>query len=195
MKKIICHILLLALVALSCSDPFSGRGSEPPSESQGTYLTPVDPEIVLFNLENSYNERIIANFVQCLDTNFVFHFDHLLFGEFADSGWTYNSEVSLTEKMFANYRKNADTRSLWLSMRIVPGLDRVEDTIAVLHREYQLNIITDIDKAIPDTIRYVGTATFELVEMGFNLWSIREWRDYHQTSTDTSWADFKNGFR
>lgn len=194
MKKIICHILLLALVAVSCSDPFSGRGSEPPSESQGTYFPPVDPEIVLFNLEYSYNEKIIANFVQCLDTGFVFHFDHLLFGEFADSGWAYNSEVSLTEKIFANYRKNADTRSLWLSMRVVPG-DQREDKFAVLYREYQLNIITDIDKAIPDTIRYVGTAKFELVEMGFNLWSIREWSDFHQPPTDTSWADFKNGFR
>jgi len=194
MKKATCYILIVTLAVLSCSNPFSGRDSEPPSESQGTYLTPVDPQIVLFNLENSYNERIIANFVQCLDTSFVFHFDHLLFGEFADSGWTYNSEISLTDKMFANYRKNADTRSLWLSMRVVPGLDRVEDTIAVLHREYQLSTITGLDKVIQDTIRYVGTAIFEL-EMGFNLWSIREWRDFHQTSTDTSWADFKNGFR
>jgi hypothetical protein len=195
MKKATCYILVVTLAAVSCSNPFSGRDSEPPSESEGTYLTPVDPEIVLFNLENSYNEKIIANFVQCLDTNFVFRFDHLLFGGFADSGWNYNSEISLTEKMFANYRKDANTRSLWLSMRIVPGLDRHEDTIAVLHREYQLSTITGLDKMIPDTIRYVGTATFELVEMGFNLWSIREWRDFHQTSTDTSWADFKNGFR
>jgi hypothetical protein len=80
-------------------------------------------------------------------------------------------------------------------MTIVPGLDRIEDTIAVLHREYQLSTITGLDKITPDTIRYVGTAAFELVEMGFDLWSIREWRDYHQTTTDTSWADFKNGFR
>jgi len=195
MKKTACYILIFAMAALSCSDPFSGRDSEPPSETEGTYLSPVDPQIVLFNLENSYNEKIITNFVQCLDTHFVFRYDHLLFGEYDDSGWTYNTEVSLTEKIFANYRKQADSRSLWLSLRTVPGLDHVEDTMALLHREYQLYTVAGLDKGMPDTIVYAGTAIFEIVEKSFNLWAIHEWRDFHQSSTDTSWADFKNGFR
>jgi hypothetical protein len=77
----------------------------------------------------------------------------------------------------------------------MPRLDQIEDTIAILHREYELRAIAGLGTDDPDTTTYVGTVTFELAQMGFNLWAIREWRDFHRTSTDTSWADFKNGYR
>ena len=56
-------LITLVLLILSCSNPFSGRDSEAPSEAEGTFITPVEPEIVLLNLEASYNEKIISNFI------------------------------------------------------------------------------------------------------------------------------------
>lgn len=193
--KVARYITLITCLVLSCTNPFSGRDSEIPSEPEGTYLTPVTPQMVLVNLENSYNEKIIANFMRCFDTLFIFRYDYLLFGKHADSGWAYEAEVSLTENIFTKYRKEIDFSTLSLTLRMTGDPDQEYDTTAVLKRDYRLISVTVRDGAAPDTTTYVGTGVFSLVDTGFNLWAIREWEDLHQSSSDTSWADFKNGFR
>jgi hypothetical protein len=195
MKKIIHLMSIWVLLTLSCTNPFSGRDSEAPLEPEGTYETPIDPGTVLINLENSYNEKIITNFEKCLDEGFFFHCDHLAFGDEADSGWAYSIERSLTEKMFTQYRKDADSRTLSLALTTSPGGDQLGDTTAVFYREYSLIEIANIDKGAPDTTSYVGTAVFYLVETGFNLWAVRTWTDLRQSDQDATWAQFKNGFR
>ncbi len=195
MRKIVCHILPVALVILSCSNPFSGRDSENPVEGEGTYLTPIEPQRVLINLENAYNEKIITNFEKCLDQLFFFYCDHLIYSNEEDSGWAYTVERSLTEKIFTQYRRNSGSMSLSLTMKELPDLDKVVDTVAWLHREYRLVAETGLDSGSADSVSYEGTAIFELIQTGFNLWTIRSWTDLRESAADESWADFKNGFR
>ena len=82
-----------------------------------------------------------------------------------------------------------------LTMRVLPGLDQLGDTTALLYREYGLVATVGLDAAAADTVSYKGTAMFRLVQTGFNLWAIREWTDLRETAGVESWADFKNGFR
>lgn len=196
MKKTIYGILILTICLQSCTDPFSGRESEPPSENEGTFLTPSDPYTVLFNLERAYNEKIITNFEQCLDTSLFFLHDYLLYVADSDSGWSFAIERSATQNIFSYYRESSASRRISLYLRSMSISDQVEEASAVLWREYQLTTVEGLDSAGPDTMVYVGSARFELVDMGFNLWAISRWSDFHETDSDTeSWADFKNGFR
>ena len=75
MGKFLASLFLIAVMAVSCADPFSSRTSEPPVAEQGTYVQPVTPQIALFNLENAYKEQIISNFLLCLDSGFFFKYD------------------------------------------------------------------------------------------------------------------------
>lgn len=189
-------VLMLVIIGLSCTSPFSGRDSEFPSESQGTFITPVEPEIVLLNLEASYNEKIISNFLQCLDTSFFFTFDFLQFADIPDSGWGYDIERVITDNMFNFYRAGSDSVSLSLTLRPIQSLPgRKEDTLAILYREYELETVSSLDKATPDTVTYNGTAEFEITQTSGNLWMLRRWLDQHASPQDTAWSDFKNGFR
>lgn len=195
MHRFASYAILTACLAASCTNPFSGRDSEVPSGPEGTYFAPIAPQVVLLNLENSYNEKIITNFMLCFDTLFIFSYDYLLFGKASDSGWSYETEISLTDNIFTKYRQDADFATLTLALEMTGNPDLEYDTTATLKRAYRLTSVSTYGDSTPDTTEYVGTATFELVETGFNLWAIREWRDFHQSSSDTSWADFKNGFR
>ena len=195
MQKTISYALLFMILTISCTNPFSARESEPPSENEGTYITPVEPQLVLVNLEASYNEKIITNYMQCLDTLFAYRYDFLQF-QGPDSGWGYNSEISLTDKIFAAFRSSSESISLSLSLAPIESLpDLEDDTTATIHREYELISISDIDIAMPDTTFYRGTASFELIETGVNLWRLRRWTDNHASPNDTAWSDFKNGYR
>ncbi|NIP42534.1 MAG: hypothetical protein GWO41_09400, partial [candidate division Zixibacteria bacterium] len=99
---------VVILLFLACASPFDSRDSEPPITDRGTFIQPVSPQIVLFNLENSYKELIITNFMQSLDSNFLFIFDFVTgIPPEGDSGWTYSEELRLTELIFNNFQ--ADT--------------------------------------------------------------------------------------
>jgi len=190
-------LIILILFGLTCTNPFSGRDSETPSEAEGTFITPVEPEIVLLNLEASYNEKIISNFIQCLDTTFYFTFDFLQFADLPDTSWGYGAERIITDNIFNYYRAGQDSISLSLSMQAIESLPGVkDDTLAVLYREYELTgISSSVERAVPDTVIYTGTAEFDIIQTSGNLWAIRRWADNHASTNDTGWSDFKNGFR
>jgi hypothetical protein len=46
-----------------------------------------------------------------------------------------------------------------------------------------------------DTLEYLGTSIFTMVENDQGLWSLLRWEDQHQSTNILSWADFKNGYR
>jgi len=196
MRYILAFIAVSVLAVVSCTSPFSARDSEDPYETEGTFYTPVEPELVLINLEFAYNETVITNYAQCLDTVFFYKYDFLLFPQDSDSGWLYGSEMLLTDKIFATYRSGADTMTMKLRLTELESRpDFREDTLAVLYREYNLTTIAGTHRPDPDTIIYKGTSTFEVVQADVSLWMLRRWEDQHSTPQDVGWADFKNGFR
>jgi hypothetical protein len=187
---------LLLLVILGCSDPFSSRESEPPVGDNGTFIQPVTPQIVLFNLENAYKEFIVTNYMMCLDSNFFFKYDFVIRQiDERDSGWYYSEELRLIESSFNSLL--ADSATL-ISLSLSPLIDQQDqafDTTAILYRSYILIHINAISDSTADTTEYLGTSIFTLIENEQGLWSIIHWEDQHQNTNIPSWADYKNGYR
>lgn len=196
MRKLLLDIIvLLTLSVFSCTSPFSARESEPPTESLGTFVTPTQPEIVLFNIEASYNEQIITNYDASLDSSFFFVYDFLQAGGDSDTGWSRMVDIGMTDKLFSFFRSRTESISLSLTMQEFDSPNYEGDTMVTLYREYEILKITGTDTAIPDTSVYRGTAEFQIVETGISLWTLRKWTDRHLQSGDESWADFKYGYR
>lgn len=187
---------LIILVLVGCADPFSSRTSEPPIGDAGTFVQPVSPQIVLINLQKSYEELIVANFMRCLDSNFVYHYD---FAEnqatTSDTSWALNDEVRVTESIFNNFIADS-TQALRLTLQNLSGQqDQSFGDSAVLYRSYVVSVIADYGTEAADTTQYTGTSTFTMTENQQGLWSIKIWEDHHEATDDLSWADYKYGYR
>lgn len=193
MKKFLPIFLIFVL---SCADPFSSRDSNLPGTDTGTFAQPVTPQLVLFNLENSYRDLVITNFIQCLDSNFVFRYDFVTKQPSAtDSGWNYNEEMRLTELVFNNMLADSTSGLLVSLSPLLEQPDEAFDTSAILYRSYIFRAIVPNNQDGLDTTEYYGTSIFTMIENEQGLWSILRWEDQHQSTNTPSWADFKNGYR
>ena len=192
MKKLIV-ILLVGLLLGSCAkNPFSSRESEAPSEQAGTFIPPTSPEIVLENLRLAYSEMVIGNFIECLDSGFVFSFDYVE-GSLIDTSWGHAVEINLTENLFADFRSAKTNRQLEVEFSLQPDqADVVLDTTAMLIRGY---VVTVSDTTGAPLAAYEGIAQFDLVEAAFNFWALARWEDLHLSTRSPSWADLKNSYR
>ena len=192
MKRVVLVTLMTLLVASCAKNPFSTRESEPPTAKAGTFITPTTPQIVLENLRLCYSELVIGNFVQSLDSNFVFRYDFLS-GAQADSGWDFRQELNLTEKMFNDFSGTTGERSLRVSFIAQPEQpDVILDSTATLVRSYTI-IVADSSGQISGS--YAGIARFEMIESTFNFWAVRSWSDLHLNLDTPSWAELKNAYR
>jgi len=189
----VVFIIAIALFVTSCAkNPFSTRESEPPTAAAGTFITPTTPQIVLENLRLCYSELVIGNFVQSLDSNFVFSYDFLQ-GAQADSGWGFKQELNLTEKMFNDFSATKSERSLRVTFIAQPGQpDIILDSTATLVRSYTV-IVADSSGRVSSS--YQGVVRFEMIESTSNFWAIRSWSDLHSNLDIPSWAELKNAYR
>jgi hypothetical protein len=189
----VASIILIVLFVVSCAkNPFSTRDSEPPTAKAGTFITPTTPQIVLENLRLCYSELVIDNFVQSLDSDFVFRYDFLQ-GAQPDSGWGFKQELNLTEKMFNDFNATKSERSLRVTFITQPQQpDVILDSTATLVRSYTVTV-TDSSSQILNS--YQGVVRFEMVESAFNFWAIRGWSDLHLNLDTSSWAELKNAYR
>ena len=192
MRQVVFIILTALFVASCAKNPFSTRDSEPPTAAAGTFITPTTPQIVLENLRLCYFELVIGNFVQSLDSEFVFKYDFLP-GAQADSGWGFKQELNLTEKMFNDFSATKSERSLRVSFVAQPEQpDIILDSAATLVRSYTV-VVADSSGRISSS--YQGVARFEMIESTFNFWAIRSWSDLHLDLDTLSWAELKNAYR
>lgn len=191
--------LFLFFYLPGCKNPFKTRKSPPPIITEGTWDTPYLPKIVIENLLHAYNEKIIGNFILCLGDSFRFSapedsIDALNRGRpelFAN--WDKSTEVNVTNSIFTTFRQNVDSIKYELSFDTIPPVpDQVEDTMAVLSRDYVLLILKYTP---PETTLAQGTATFHMKETSLNWWSIYFWSDIPNVSGGYDWGDFKAEFR
>jgi hypothetical protein len=198
-KHLIIGIGILFLLGCAKS-PFSTRDTEPPLGSGGTWETPHSPELVITNLFNSYNERIISNYQLCLSDSFVFSspedsIDAVNNGRpdlFIE--WGKQTEVSATTNIFTTF-SSSDTMKLFLFL--FPASDHndlLEDSLAVIYRNYSVLVVMT-HAGVPDTITASGLATFHLYQEALNWWTIRWWEDLPAHSGTLDWADFKAEYR
>ena len=190
--RIVVSLILLGLTALGCAkDPFSTRRPDRPTGEQGTYRTPVDPQIALdTNLYFAMVERSATHYSLTLADSVVYTFDYLMSGP-ADSAssWGKAEEDRLVRNLFAG------TSTIALAWAPTPGRsDRYEDTLATLYRTYDITAsITGQDST--RSYDYKGEMTVHLARNSLDLWWIVRWEDLHVGESIPSWADLKSRFR
>lgn len=192
-------LLLLAMTLLwgGCfKNPMSTRDTQNPYGSSGTWETPQSPEVAINNLLYAYNEMIISNYQLCFSDSFIYSSPEDSIDAVNDgrgelfANWNRAVEVSVTNSIFSTY-SNDTTSNLILILGVSNEYsDQIEDSTAILHREYDLIIIT----SNVDTATYSGRAVFHLSEELLNWWTIYLWEDI-PAETGDDWGDFKALFR
>jgi hypothetical protein len=189
----------IVLFAGCFKNPLSTRGTEDPYGSSGTWETPQSPEVTVNNLLYAYNEMIISNYQLCFSDSFRYSspedsIDAVNNGRgdlFTE--WNKAVEISVTNNIFSTYTDN-DTVNLILTMSAAEDYtDQIEDSTAILHRMYDLVIITT-NEDTSFTNSYSGRAVFHLWEEQLNWWTVYLWEDIPADSGD-DWGDFKALFR
>lgn len=191
--------LLLALIALlgGCfKDPISTRDAQDPYGASGTWETPQSPEVAINNLLYAYNEMIISNYQLCFSDSFRYSSPEDSIDAVNDgrgelfANWNRSVEISVTNNIFSTY-SNDTTSNLFLILDVSNEYsDQIEDSTAILHRDYDLVVIT----SNVDTTIYSGRAVFHLSEEQLNWWTIYLWEDVPPDTGD-DWGDFKALFR
>jgi hypothetical protein len=192
--------LFVLIVFAGCvKDPFSTRQTENPYGSSGTWETPQSPEVTVRNLLYAYNEKIISNYQLCFSDSFMFSspedsIDAVNDGRadlFAD--WNYSVEIAVTNNIFLSYTSE-DSADFFLTLAMTENYnDIIDDTLAVLYRDYNLILITGNIPA--DTAYFTGLATFHLFQEQLNWWTINYWADLPDVSGEDDWGDFKAMYR
>jgi hypothetical protein len=197
----IVEAILAAICLSSCAkDPFSTRGTNPPVGSGGTWETPQSPEVTVRNLLFACNERVITNYERCFSDSFLFSapedsIDAVNGGNpdlFAD--WNRAAELATAANIFTSF-SGTDTMGLFLTLSPSPDrTDIVEDSSAILFRNYSLRIIVG-QPGIADTMIATGMATFHLLEEQLNWWTVNWWEDRPAEAGKYDWGDFKAEYR
>lgn len=188
MKTTVIAAFILTLLLPGCTkSPFSLRDAEDPIVEEGTYITPVDPDIALENLRYAMIERNLGNYKETFSDSFVFAYDYLLQGQPGDDRqWDLAEDLRIAASVF----DGVDTVRLRWSL--TPGrTDQTEDSTAVLYRTYTLTTIT------PDTAKeeFTGEMIVYLARNTLDLWWIVRWEDSHLTAESPSWADLKSRYQ
>jgi hypothetical protein len=201
LRSIIFLITFTGIIFVHCAkNPFSTRATEPPLGSGGTWETPQLPEIVVQNLRSAYNEQFISNYELCFSDSFLFSapedsIDAISHGRpelFVN--WNKAVEIGTATNIFSTF-SGSDTLSLFLNLTRSSELnDLIEDSAAVLYRDYDLRIISG-QAGQTDTITAIGHATFHLAQEQLNWWIIRGWEDRPDVSGEYDWGDFKAEYR
>jgi hypothetical protein len=168
--------------------------------SGGTWETPQAPEVVVRNLLFAFNERVISNYTLCLSDSFTFSapedsIDAVNNGRpdlFAD--WNKSAEIGSATNVFTTF-SGSDTLGLFLTL--APSAERpdlVEDSTAVLYRNYIIRIISGQAGDV-DTVTAEGMATYHLSEEQLNWWTISWWEDRPLVAGEYDWGDFKAEYR
>ena len=193
-------LIAIAVLLAGCfKNPISTRDTEDPFGSSGTWETPQSPEVTLNNLLYAYNEMIISNYQLCFSDSFFFSSPEDSIDAVNDgrgelfANWNRSVEISVTNNIFATYSNDTLSNLILTLSPSADYSDQIEDSTAILHRIYDLVIITTNEDTSFAT-SYSGRAVFHLWEEQLNWWTIYLWDDI-PAGTGDDWGDFKALFR
>jgi len=188
--------VLAALIVYACENPFQTRTPEPPTQSRGTFITPLTPEAVITNLRNAVVEQNLVNYLRSLADpsrggTFRFLADPAVENSRPDlfANWGLEDE----ERYFGHLSASAvlppdSTRVLIFTAQPPTTLG----DSAIFIEDYRLNV-HHTDQANGTPVRYAGRARFILRRDNLGQWAIHRWSDFSTGSTPT-WSALKASF-
>ncbi|MBD3400633.1 MAG: hypothetical protein GF399_09925 [Candidatus Coatesbacteria bacterium] len=152
--------------------PDGGGGDEPPPEWQD----PTTPEILIEDLEYTYNEADHLKYVELLHEDFVFYFDEEDVGGDIPSSWGYQDEIDATENLF----EKAQAFNITLDL-IIPGdytdPEEGEDEMWVYDVAYDLRVRIDDTTYLAQATANYNCVVDGTVDSGADRWRFLQWYD------------------
>jgi len=189
LKKFNILLILFLLIFQSCGL----RDDEDPVTARTTFIPPTTPDLVVFNLKSSIIEKDLNNFMKCLiDTAFnprkyTYSADVVSQSQYPIFRfWTIGNEYSYYRNLLTV--TNPQTYSDVIFTDVTWNI--VADT-AIFDAKYEL-LFEHNKTGAPK--RCLGALRFVMSVDTRNLWSVHNWSDFKNTSTDTTWSVLKANF-
>jgi hypothetical protein len=185
----------LAILTLSCANPFATREPEVPSRQASSWIPPQSPEIVLINLRNALVQKNVENYLRSLvdstrsSRRFRFEPDQsaVVANPGVFSNWDVQRERFYLQQLFSVLPEDS-VRAL----DFTPVTSNVSADTAEFTRSYELRLHhTQQGQGIPAVLR--GQATFWLSSDASGNWAIHRWADF-SNGRDPSWSVLKAAF-
>ncbi len=185
-------LIPVMLLLLACENPFATRSADPPSVRRGTWEEPIFYDHVLHNLESSYNEQIIGNFIDSISEDFLFIPDPVddaqnpeIFRE-----WGFEQESDVTRSIFSSGTGRFIDLTLvdtTMAVTFYPAGDTVRTEMI-----YDLTVAQD---RVSAPRHMVGRAVLYVSEGQGGIWKIYRWEDSKADFPDSSsWGELKAAF-
>jgi len=178
--KTVIAIIIFMFLFSSC-DWFKPREAEKPWKEESEWQEPVNPSIVISNLENAFEDRNIVNYESSFALSFIFY------GDPSDSQY-------VEPGIFNDWDKEVEKEVAILIFNTFSNIqlyfeDSLKDSTGIAANFYELYTMNL--ESIDSTIIAKGLATFQLTLDSSNLWSIVEWKDFRIDSSFVDWGIIK----
>jgi hypothetical protein len=188
----IAALLHAAALSAGCG-LFEPRDPEAPGQSSLDFRPPLDPSIVITNLQSAIDQKSSANYASCFSNpatggrRFVFLPSAEAAAQYgpAFTDWANAEELAYFENLISRSAPNADAQLLLVMRSSVVTGDSVVYSFDYTFR-FEHN-----DPGIAQTAR--GNLQFTIAPDAANRWSIHRWADF-KTGEDISWSVIKGRF-
>jgi hypothetical protein len=172
---------------VSC-DMFKLRTRENPAHSPGWTL-PDSAQIVIGNLEHSFEDLNIVNYSNNFDDDFLFFADSVTYSRNPDvfNNWTRDVEIQTATVMFSQIRSNPE-----VDINIT-NADTSGDTVR-LYCNYHINLNLQNGEAL----EVAGKSLFETILRDDGLYYLLKWSDFLPDTAipgSITWSELKGRFK
>jgi len=179
--------LLFLLASLMSCNIFETREPETPSDPANSYTPATTPDILFSNLEASFKEGVVENYLACLVDNatlnkeFVFQASTTALNKYSSlTEWSLNFE----RLYFTNIVSLSENKQMILSLENGSGI--VQGDSALFSFDYTISVPFE-------TNQFEGSAEFTIFLDNRNQWFITRWRDIEKSNRQ-SWSELKGKY-
>jgi len=185
-------LALLLTFGFGCENPFSTREPEPPEQNSSTFINPSIPELVFVNLQLSFQERNVENYIRSfVDTtvsaqSFSFIPDQ---GVAATNPGTFQNWNLENERLYLLQLIQATSPDSTLGLTFREESRNEGAQTATFTQDYEIVVRHQRrDDDIPAIFR--GQSKFWLSKNETGDWAITQWEDF-TNGQDPSWSELK----
>ncbi len=186
MKKNIIIIFLFGLLVVGC-DIFQTRTPENPNSIGNTFVPATTTDILFDNFVNSFNEKIVENYLATLVDNATLEKTYTFIpaagavSKFPGlTDWTLNSERLYFTNIVSLSGKNP------IIVQLQNGSGNVQGDSAIFSYDYVVTLPFAENK-------FEGSARFTVFLDNRNLWFITKWEDFEKPGFQ-SWSEIKGKY-
>ena len=189
MKSVVIYIIFTLLLA-GC-DLVQTRNAESPNQPRSNYEQAVTPQLLISNLVNSFKDKDVQNYTNCL-VDSSFSNKEFLFSPssgalsqypFLLTGWNIKDEEQYLQNLISKVNSQTPITLSLSNEQYSPQGDSLIYTAT-----YSINAPNESE---PDD--YQGDLRFNMVRDSRSVWVIYFWQDTKSTALP-SWSELKGKF-